>query len=170
MNYDQYGQAVVDCRELCDLLYANPQLDLAHFAVQDCDQYNHSVKQLFANMPVLKSYQLHDISIEQFDAQQQNNWHMPDQYRDMDICAWVLKQCHTEQELQRVGQELLMFQERDAMMLLRYMKYLVDIMQLNHVVWGVGRGSSVSSYVLYKIGTHRIDSLYYDLDPGEFLK
>ena len=63
-----------------------------------------------------------------------------------------------------------MFQERNLFNLLKYLKYLVDIMRDNNVIWGVGRGSSVASYVLYLLGVHRIDSMYYDLDPGEFLR
>ena len=54
--------------------------------------------------------------------------------------------------------------------LLRYMIYLVDFMRENNIVWGVGRGSSVASYVLYLIGVHRIDSIQYDLDWREFLR
>jgi DNA polymerase III alpha subunit len=50
------------------------------------------------------------------------------------------------------------------------MIYLVDFMRENDIVWGVGRGSSVASYVLYLIGVHKIDSLYYDLDIAEFLR
>ena len=42
---------------------------------------------------------------------------------------------------------------------IRYMVYLVDFMRENNIVWGVGRGSSVASYVLYLIGVHRIDSI-----------
>ena len=75
-----------------------------------------------------------------------------------------------EQELQRCGHELLMFQERDLFNLLRYLKYLVDVMQENRLIWGVGRGSSVASFVLYKLGVHKIDSIFYDLDPREFLR
>ena len=37
------------------------------------------------------------------------------------------------------------------------MKYLVDTMRNNNIVWGVGRGSSVGSFVLYKIGINRIN-------------
>lgn len=95
---------------------------------------------------------------------------MPEHYRSLDIAEHVLSLCKTSAQLQRVGHELLMYQERDLFDLLRYLKYLVDVMRENHVIWGVGRGSSVSSYVLYLLGVHRIDSLYYDLDPGEFLR
>ena len=88
----------------------------------------------------------------------------------MDIAAWLLNQCSEQAQLQRVGQELLMYQERNLFPLLCYLKYLVDTMRENNIVWGVGRGSSVASYVLYLIGIHKIDSIYYDLDIEEFLK
>jgi DNA polymerase-3 subunit alpha len=95
---------------------------------------------------------------------------MPDEYKNMDIAAWILGQCSGAAELQRCGEELLMYQERNLFPLLCYLKYLVDTMNAHRIVWGVGRGSSVASFVLYKIGVHRINSLYYDLDIREFLK
>jgi DNA polymerase III alpha subunit len=81
-----------------------------------------------------------------------------------------LAQCKTDAELQRAGEELLLYQERDMFILLKYLKYLVDTLRTNNIVWGVGRGSSVASFVLYLIGIHRINSLYYDLPITEFLK
>jgi DNA polymerase III alpha subunit len=69
-----------------------------------------------------------------------------------------------------VADELLKDPARDLFNLLRYLKYLVDVMHEHNLIWGVGRGSSVASYVLYKIGIHKIDSLFYDLDVGEFLR
>jgi DNA polymerase III alpha subunit len=63
-----------------------------------------------------------------------------------------------------------LYQERDLFDLLRYLVYLVDVMKDNNVIWGVGRGSSVASYVLYLLGVHRIDSMFYDLDVREFLR
>ena len=111
-----------------------------------------------------------DITVEQFDNQMQSNWLMPEQYKTMDIAQYVLNQCQGEAELQRAGKELLLFQERDMFVLLRYLKYLVDTMRENNIVWGVGRGSSVASFVLFLLGIHRINSLYYDLSIDEFLK
>jgi DNA polymerase III alpha subunit len=109
-------------------------------------------------------------SLEDFDRRLQQTWRMPQQYKDMDIAQYILNLCKTDAELQRCGQELLLYQERDLFNLLRFLKYLVDTMTENHVIWGVGRGSSVASYVLYLLGVHRINSMYYDLDPHEFLR
>ena len=95
---------------------------------------------------------------------------MPDEYKNMDIAKYLLDLCHTQDQLQRVGKELLLYQDRNLMDLLRYLKYLVDTMRANNIIWGVGRGSSVSSYVLYLLGVHRVDSMYYDLNVEEFLR
>jgi hypothetical protein len=171
MKLDPYGQLHFTCDELCDLLYKNPDLDLTLFEVSDPDQYNTSVKTLYADLPKVKRHIPIDWeSIEDFDATHQKNWHMPDKYKSLNIADWLLVRCTTEEELQRVGQELLLYHERNLFDLLRFMVYLVDTLRKNNIVWGVGRGSSVASYILYLIGVHKINSIYYDLDIGEFLK
>ena len=170
MKYDQYGQAYTTSNELCDLLYKNPKLDISLFQVEDSLEYNRSVAELHAELDLLDSY--HNISqtVEEFDNILQKNWRMPQEYQELDIAEYALSLCKEEHELQRVGQELLLYQERNLFDLLRYLKYLVDTLRKNNVVWGVGRGSSVASYVLFLLGVHKIDSLYYNLDVGEFLK
>lgn len=109
-------------------------------------------------------------SLEDYDHRCQDNWFMPDEYKQLDIAQYVLDLCRTNAELQRVGEELLLYQERNLFDLLRYLKYLVDVMKEHHLIWGVGRGSSLASYVLFLLGVHRINSMYYDLDPQEFLR
>ena len=176
MNYDHFGQPYYSSEELFELLYQDPKLDLSNFLVSDPNKFNNAVRVLFADIPLLSQH--FDIPpnilnldlISKFDQQNQESWFMPDAYKNLDIAEWVLAQCKTEAELQRVGHELLLFQERNLMNLLRFLKYLVDELRKNNVVWGVGRGSSVSSYVLYLIGIHKINSLYYDLPIEEFLK
>jgi hypothetical protein len=111
-----------------------------------------------------------NTSVPEFHLTQQLSWHMPVEYQQLDIAEYVLTLCTTDAELQRCGAELLLYQERNLFNLLRYLKYLVDVMTANRVIWGVGRGSSVASFVLYKMGVHRIDSMYYNLDIGEFLR
>lgn len=107
---------------------------------------------------------------EQFDLHNQHNWLMPQEYKNLDIAAHVLSLCASDTALQRAGNELLLYQARGLFDLLRYLKFLVDTMRQNHVIWGVGRGSSVASYVLYLLQVHRVDSLHYNLDIAEFLR
>jgi DNA polymerase III alpha subunit len=112
----------------------------------------------------------YEISISDFDSACQNDWLMPEEYKTMDIAKWVLDQCKDQDQLQRVGAELLEFQRRNMMDLLRWLKYFVDYCRDNKILWGVGRGSSVASYVLYLLKLHRVDSLHYNLDIAEFLR
>ena len=58
----------------------------------------------------------------------------------------------------------------NMILMLKTMKYIVDTLRTNNVVWGVGRGSSVASYVLHIIGVHKIDSVKYNLPIEEFFK
>jgi DNA polymerase III alpha subunit len=170
MKYDQYGQTYTTSNELCDLLYKNPKLDISLFQVEDSIEYNRSVAELHAELDLLDNYHKINMSVDEFDRRLQSNWRMPQDYKDLDVAEYVLSLCQQEHELQRVGQELLLYQERNLFDLLRYLKYLVDTLRKNNVVWGVGRGSSVASYVLFLLGVHKIDSLYYNLDIDEFLK
>ena len=95
---------------------------------------------------------------------------MGEYYKDMDIEDWILSRCFNDIEIRRVEQELELFRQHNMITLLKYLKYLVDTMRYHNIVWGVGRGSSVASYVLYKIGIHKIDSIKYELSITEFFK
>jgi DNA polymerase III alpha subunit len=98
---------------------------------------------------------------------------MPDEYKDINVYKYVLGKAETpcEQHVQdRIWEELQEYKKRDMHNLLRYMIYLVDFMRENDIVWGVGRGSSVASYVLYLIGVHKVNSIQFDLDWREFLR
>jgi hypothetical protein len=171
MKYDHYGQSYTTEEELFELLYQNPELDIGRFQVEDAFRYNDAVKSLYADVPQLRPFHRVDWGgAEGFDRHNQSIWYMPDEYKNMDIAQWILDQCQTDAELQRVGEELLLYIDRELIDLLKYLKYFVDTMRANNVVWGLGRGSSVASYVLYLIGVHKINSMYYDLDIKEFLK
>jgi len=178
MNYDQYGQCWSTPEELFELLYQDPTLNLGNFHVKiggeksskDLLQYQDAIKDLFVNFDCPKAIREIHVPVEEFDNAQQSNWYMPNEYKNLDIAQYILDQCKSDAELQRVGQELLLYQERNLFDLLRYLKYFVDTMRKNNVVWGLGRGSSVASFVLYLLGVHKINSLYYDLPIEEFLK
>lgn len=172
MKYDKFGQAYVTSDQLCDILYQQPNVDVSKFFVEDWDQYNSSVRSTFSDFPFVEEYHPYppDYDVDVFHQTRQSLWHMPNEYLNLDIAQWLLDQCQTQEELQRVGEELILYQERNLFDLLRQLKYVVDTWRKNKIVWGVGRGSSVASYVLYLLGVHRINSMYYDLDVHEFLR
>jgi DNA polymerase III alpha subunit len=88
----------------------------------------------------------------------------------MDILDWVSQQCSTPETQARVAEELRLFAKHDMIPVLKTMKYIVDTLRANNIVWGVGRGSSVASYVLHVIGVHKIDSIKYNIPIEEFFK
>lgn len=168
MRQDKHGQIVLTEQDICDLYMSDPERSVLDCLVEQSIKFDPDLE--LERMPELIEYCTQDCSTDQFDALNQQNWFMPEQYKQLDIAQWLLDQCQTDAERQRVGQELLLYLERGMFPLLQYLKYLVDTMRVNNIVWGVGRGSSVASYVLYLLGVHRVNSMYYDLDINEFLR
>lgn len=169
MRTDNYGRLIFTESDLCDILLRDPTCTLSNVLVEKNIPFNGDIVDANA-IPKLIQYVESDLTVSQFDKLNQNNWKMPIEYKNLDIAKYILDQCSNNEELQRAGQELLLFQEREMFPLLQYLKYLVDTMRKHNVVWGVGRGSSVASFVLFLLGVHKINSLYYDLSIDEFLK
>ena len=172
MKSNQYGEIVLDETDLCDLIMQGRDLTQMKCVVDHTVDIESAIE-LLEDPAQLVAWTFpydSDISVPDWDKIQQRRWHMPEEYQQLDIAELVVAMCDTPEKLQRVGHELLLYQERGLFDLLRYLKYLVDLMKDNCVIWGVGRGSSVASYVLYLLEVHRIDSIYYDLAVEEFLR
>lgn len=101
---------------------------------------------------------------------QPQDWMIPQEYQQLDLLSWLNERCEDDQERQRVELEWQLYEQKGLVPVLRTVKYLVDIMRANSLVWGVGRGSSVASFILYLLGVHKIHSIRWDLDPSEFLR
>jgi DNA polymerase III alpha subunit len=168
MRTDIYGQQIYTENDLCEIYMRDPNKKLENVLVDRIISISDMLE--LENQPKTNLYTESNLSVSEFDKDLQSKWLMPDNYKTLDIAKYLLDLCSSDAELQRVGQELMLFQERNMFNLLRYLKYLVDTMRTHNIVWGVGRGSSVSSFVLFLIGVHRINSLYYDLSIDEFLK
>jgi DNA polymerase III alpha subunit len=87
----------------------------------------------------------------------------------LDIEGYLVHICPKE-HYQRLIEELQEYRARNMIDLLRWLKYFVDTCRKNNIVWGVGRGSSVASYVLFLLDVHKIDSIKYKLNWQEFLR
>jgi DNA polymerase III alpha subunit len=101
---------------------------------------------------------------------QSNKWLIPEKYQTFDVETFCLDRCQTNEQSIRTRTELELFKKYNMLDVLKAMKYLVDVMTEHQIVWGVGRGSSVSSYVLHLLGLHKIDSIKYNLPIEEFFK
>ena len=165
-----YSRSIISEQNICDKLYLDKNFNYNNISLQDTSKYNSAIDKLFLSKPKLETLEeIADDPVEWHEANQ-NTWFMPDEYKNMDIAKWLLEQAKHDTELQRIGEELLMYAERDLLDLLRYLKYFVDTLRANNIVWGVGRGSSVASFVLYLIGVHKINSISYGLDINEFIR
>lgn len=161
MIKDKFGQLIYNEYEIIDMVMSG--IDITKSTILCNDKNINSIDNI-------SYYHELEITVDEYDKKNQENWFMPVEYKNLDIAEYVLSLCNTQEELQRCGQELLMYQERNLFNLLRYLKYLVDTLKENNIIWGVGRGSSVSSYILYKMEVHKVDSMYYNLDVSEFLR
>lgn len=172
MKKSQYGEVILNFNDLFESLYSGSLSNLNNINIQgseEIDKFNLAVRENFDNFQTLEVYKDKDITVEEFDQLNQKNWFMPDEYKNMDIEGYLVHVCPKE-NYQRLIDELQLFRQHQMIDVLRYLKYLVDTLRENKVVWGVGRGSSVASYALYLLGVHKIDSIKFKLDFNEFLK
>ena len=183
MKTDELGIPRFTNKDLVSMIYSG-YVDKCHVVLcdpsDDIEKFNAAMREQY--LPELTKYIPIDVDQKTFDGALQSEWFMPDEYKRLDVDDWCLRklmkiknatrpdQILYTKDWDRTSQELTAFHERGMFPLLQYMIYLVDFMRENNIVWGVGRGSSVASYVLYLIGVHRINSIQYDLDWREFLR
>ena len=148
-------------------LYHDIDLDQMFFEPSAIiDLHNKTSTRLDSDYRQLKTCQdeqFSDIAWDQY-------WFTPEPWASMDLTTWVMSKCQDDRELERAAEELIKFQEHNMLPVLRHILFLVDHFRKNNIVWGVGRGSSVSSFLLYLTGINRINPLVYNLSIDEFLK
>jgi DNA polymerase III alpha subunit len=144
-----------------ELLYRNK--DISDIVFDNPTQFNKFADEL-------------DVEALILEANWSQDFNIPQHYKDIDVEEYVRNLIPNVSGLgnnpatARVDMELTLYKARNLYSILQLMIYIVDMMRKNNLVWGVGRGSSVASYVLYLIGIHKIDSLKYNLNIEEFLK
>jgi DNA polymerase III alpha subunit len=166
MRLDQFSNPIFNEQDIFEALYKGQTLSPEMFV-----ESNDEIKSLeaIAELKFWKPLDDYDLSLEEYDSSLQTDWNMPDEYKQMDIEGFLVNEC-PKQNYQRLIDELNAYKARNMLDLLRWLKYFVDTCSKEGVVWGVGRGSSVASYVLYLIGVHSIDPIKYNLDWQEFLR
>lgn len=169
---DEWGNIIFDSDGLIDRLMRGSDLssDLTALNSEGVSRFNALCKELDHPEDQVSIYKTPDMSVDEWDLAHQDQWFTPEPYASLDVLDWLVTRCENDIELTRVAEEWALYEEREMIPVLRFLVYLVDHFRERGVVWGVGRGSSAASYILYKIGVHRIDSILYDLDPREFLK
>jgi DNA polymerase III alpha subunit len=168
MKSDKFGNPIYEEQDLINLLYLGNAEKIDQVLVENSDLM--TLFESYSNLNLRKiDNSIYSTSVEDFDIACQTDWFIPDDYKNMDIEGYLVNVCPKE-NYQRLIEELEEFRARNMLMLLKTLKYLVDTLKENNILWGVGRGSSVASYVLFLLEVHRIDSIKYNLDWREFLR
>lgn len=173
MILNQYGECILNEGDIISGFYSGKITDLSKINIIDetiIQKFNKSIELNADDIPKADLYLEPICSVDEFDKENQKIWNIPLNYQQLDISNWLLEQCKTTEETIRIIEELKLFDQHNMIDVLKCLKYLVDFMREHNIVWGVGRGSSVSSFCLYLIGIHKINSIKYDLDIREFLK
>lgn len=167
---NKWGDCEYSHDSIIDVIYSNPDFDISDVFIEDTDKYNNAIESIGLPFKKIESAPKRKGGIVDFDKKNCSDWHMPEQYKTLDMEKYLLDKCNNEEEKQRVLDEYKLFAEKSFVDVLRFLVYFVDTLRENNVVWGVGRGSSVSSFCLFLIGVHKINPLMYQLDYREFLR
>lgn len=126
--------------------------------------------------------QLSDVPLSAFktaNLELDSSWNIPEFYANIDLETFL--EGRLAEKMQdnydryahdaygyRLYAELREIKERDVELLFKTIIYIVDTLRANNQVWGVGRGSSCASLVLYLIGVHEVDPIKYNIPLTEF--
>lgn len=170
---NKYGDVIYDPEEIFKELYSGNLTSLGDINCLDrsfIDTYNNGISINADKIDKIPYYSEPQSSIEEYDEKCQAEWLIPESYKTFNITEWLINQCNNDIEEARVLDELELYIQHNMLDVLVCLKYLVDRMREQNIVWGLGRGSSTASYCLFLIGIHKIDSIKYSLDIKEFLK
>lgn len=108
------------------------------------------------------------------------SWRLPESYKSIDIgedvraaLAKNIQRLGYSEELQvqaheRIELELAEIKRRGMIEFMATIMYVLAVFREKGVVWGVGRGSSCASYVLFILGLHSVDALKHQIPLEEF--
>lgn len=119
------------------------------------------------------------ITVKETNKPFDYSWNIPDEYKNLNVGNYIAQKFlqylptispdEVKPRTERIVEELNLYEKLGLIEVLRATIYIINTLEKNSCVWGVGRGSSVSSYILYLIGIHDVDSFEYNLDINDFL-
>jgi len=117
------------------------------------------------------------ISSKKIDVKYCNNeldtsWNIPEKYLNIDLREYCISRSDYKNNIikNRIDKELDLVKDAGLTDLFRSIIYILDYFKSNNIIWGVGRGSSCASYLLFIIGLHSVDCIKYNIDEKEFFK
>lgn len=166
---DEYGNIIVEGNDAYKLLYMGRMLDFNLTETEDVKLFKNTLEYFSDNFKI-KIYKKPDMSEKEFHEERIKEWFIPEEYKNINLREIIYSKISTEEEKNRVDIEINLFEKYSLENVLKMIIYLVDTMKKYNIVWGVGRGSSVASYILYLLGLNKINPLKYNIPIDEFFK
>lgn len=165
------GVSIVDPESIEGLLLrgASPNKLRTMVITSKIEQYN----ALVSDREKIREFELEPVAFTY-------DWLLPPRYLSLDIEEHMsvvfgerlpslkYNSAQTELAITRVALELQKFRERGLYDLLRVIVFVLDRFRETGQIWGVGRGSSCASFILFLLGLHVVDPIKFDVDLGEF--
>lgn len=107
-------------------------------------------------------------------------WKVPAEFLALDINEYVsavfcerlpglaYEPTRTEEAINRVALELAEFKTRGLEDVLRTIIFVLHRLRETNQIYGVGRGSSCASYILFLLGLHTVDAVKFNVSMEEF--
>jgi hypothetical protein len=160
------GTCQVSSDKIVDLLIQGVPIE--RIAAFECDD------------DVLEYNRLADVSIKcgevDIDFSPDFSWKIPSRFFNLEISTTLhnlLSEtfeyvANFQKYQERLEIELQEIKIRNLDSLVKTLMYVIDYFKSNDVVYGVGRGSSCASLIMFLIGVHCIDPVKYDISHLEF--
>ena len=152
---DKHNRYISDENTGIEMLYKGVELSNAEFGNStDIVKFQQFAKDL--DVKLLKI-------LGDDDYDRINTYNIPEHYKSLDVKEYVrqLVSDGDSDQTGRVELELTMFEERNLFPVIQILIYIIETMRKHKLVWGVGRGSSVASYVLYLMVAQKVNSIKY---------
>lgn len=157
------GTSIVKPEVLLDMIYSGVDVEKLYTSemTDDIREYN--------------SMSMKPLKLKESIDSLSYDWNIPEDYKTLDVVLYVINKYVSVGDISdaRYGRllfELKKFKKLGLFDFIRTLIYISDTFKQESVVRGVGRGSSVASYVLFVIDIHMIDSFKYGLEFGEFIR
>lgn len=103
-------------------------------------------------------------------------WKIPKRYNEINLPAYLLKTLAAkfpdpEKRIpyaKRLNEELQEIEKRNLEQIIKALIFVVSKFNESGIVYGVGRGSSCASLVLFMIGVHKVDPIKFGIPMTEF--
>jgi DNA polymerase III alpha subunit len=162
------GQLLASVEELIELMLCDT--DLTNVVVDDAERisrYNDHCKKFDKQEFNFSPHQT-PLNIHKFHNERITEW--LNEYADDSIWEELFAKCKTPQEQTRFVEELEEFSRRGMLPLLQNLYSIIQSIDEKGIVRGVGRGSSVASFILYLMEVHFVNPLEYNLPLSDFLR